>query len=113
MFRRLLPDSLPMTERIVRFHSEFFDHLDDILPAERSVAGMPSSTDFLLHELPRLRDLLAHDYEGSTLAVDGWDDLRLLIQRGTLVESVALYVSATGSEVIVLSVEIQPHQPHG
>jgi len=44
----------------------FFDRLDQLLPAERS----PTSTaDFLLHELPPLIDLLAVDYEATTLAV--------------------------------------------
>jgi len=61
---------------------------------------VPSATDFLLHELPRLRDLLAED-------VDGWDDLRILVQSGILVRSVALYVAATTEEVLVLSVEVE------
>lgn len=96
-----------MAERVVRFHETFFDDLDELLPPERSADGLPSATDFLLYDLPRLRDLLAADYESNTLAIDGWDDLRIFVQSGTLVRTVALYVTATPLEVLVLSVEIE------
>lgn len=96
-----------MADRAVRFHESFFDDLDELLPPERSADGVPSATDFLLHELPRLRDLLADNYESNTLTVEGWGDLRILVQSGTLVRSVALYVAATLEEVLVLSVEIE------
>jgi len=68
---------------------------------------VPSATDFLLHELPRLRDLLAEDYESNTLEIDGWDDLRILVQSGILVRSVPLYVAATTEEVLVVSVKVE------
>ena len=96
-----------VADRVVRFHQTFFDDLDELLPSERSADGLPSTTDFLLYDLPRLRDLLADDYESNTLEIDGWDDLRLLVQSGTLVRTVALYVTATPLEILVLSVEIE------
>lgn len=52
-----------MPERQVRFTHSFFDQLDVLLPAERGADGSPSATDFLLYELPRIRDLLAADFE--------------------------------------------------
>ncbi len=96
-----------VADRSVRFHQAFFDDLDEMLPPERSADSMPSATDFLLYELPRLRDLLADGYESNTLEVDGWGDLRILVQGGTLVRTVALYVTATSLEVLVLSVEVE------
>lgn len=106
-FLRSLPGSSRMADRVVRFHEAFFDDLDELFPADRSADGAPSATDFLLHELPRLRDLLAEDYESNTLEIDGWDDLRILVQTGILVRSVALYVAATTEEVLVVSVEVE------
>ena len=106
-FLRLRPGSHTVTDRAVRFHEQFFDDLDKLLPPGRSAGGMPSATDFLLYELPRLRDLLADDYESNTLEVDGWDELRILVQGGTLLQTVALYATATPLEAVVLSVEIE------
>ena len=56
-----------MTDRRqVRVTQPFFDRLDELLPEQRSAAGAPSSTDFLLHEIPAIIDLLADLYESST-----------------------------------------------
>lgn len=54
--------------RLVRVAPSFFDRLDELLPGERTAAGQASATDFLLHELPRIIDRLAQDYESVTLA---------------------------------------------
>ena len=51
-----------MSDRLVRFTESFFEDLDDQLPEERSASGAPSATDFLLYDLPRLRDALASGY---------------------------------------------------
>lgn len=80
-----------MPDRIIRFLESFFDDLDSQLPAERSADGEPSATDFLLYELPRLRDQLASDFDGNTLALPGLAPLRMMIGAGTLVHSVAIY----------------------
>jgi hypothetical protein len=97
-----------MPDRLVRFAESFFDDLDAQLPAERSADGAASVTDFLLYDLPRLRDSLAADFEGRTLPVPDLEPLRVLIAAGTLVRSVALYVwlDPTG-QVIVVAVDIE------
>lgn len=59
------------TGRRVRVAPSFFDRLDELLPEERSAAGVASTADFLLHEMPALIDLLAVDYEAATLEVEG------------------------------------------
>lgn len=56
--------------RQVRVAPSFFGRLDELLPEDRSAEGAPSTADFLLHEVPPLIDLLAEDYESTTLAVD-------------------------------------------
>ena len=79
-----------MPERLVRFTQSFFDRLDDLLPEERGAEGSPSATDFLLYDLPQIRDLLATDFERNTLPVDP-SDMRVYVGAGLLVRSVALY----------------------
>ena len=98
-----------MPERLVRFRQTFFDDLDSLLPDERGSDGRPSATDFLLYELPRLRDQLASDFETNTLAVAGAEPLRVLIEAGTLVRVVAVYalISSDDSvEVIGLDLDV-------
>lgn len=80
-----------MPERLVRFTQSFFDRLDDLLPDERGPDGSPSATDFLLYDLPRIRDLLATDFERNTISADQ-SEMRVYVGAGTLVRSVALYV---------------------
>lgn len=77
-------------ERQVRFTDEFFDRIDTLLPSERGADGTPSVTDFLLLDLPAVRDRLAMDYENNTLATDD-PDVRVYIGSGILVERFAIY----------------------
>jgi len=96
-----------MPERQVRFTHSFFDRLDELLPAERGADGGLSATDFLLYELPRMRDLLAADFEGNTLPADE-PPVRLFVGAGALVKSVAVYalVAPDGAvEVIWLLID--------
>ena len=44
--------------RRVRVTEQFFERLDELLPADRSADGLPSATDFLLHELSPTRNVL-------------------------------------------------------
>jgi len=69
------------------------------LPDERGGDGSPSATDFLLYELPRIRDLLASDFEGNTLPADE-PPVRLYVGAGTLVKSVALYAVVAADEAV-------------
>lgn len=52
------PHNAAVPDRQVIFNTAFFDALDAQLPEFRTASGGPSATDFLLHDLPRLRDLL-------------------------------------------------------
>ena len=86
---------------------QFFDRLDELLPTERSASGRPSSTDFLLHELPAIIDALAENYEASTMPVPGIED-RVLVTGGLTVEYVAVYVGLEGRTVQLYWVDIEP-----
>lgn len=86
--------------RQVRVAPSFFDRLDELLPAERSPTGVPSTADFLLHEVPPLIDLLALDYETATLAVKDVPEVRVLIATGVLVARLALYVVLADDDAI-------------
>lgn len=81
-----------MTEREVRFVEQFFDQLETLLPAERSADGTPSITDFLLLELPAVRDRLAVDFKGNTLPTDD-PDVRVYVGAGVLVTRFAMFAS--------------------
>jgi hypothetical protein len=94
--------------RQVRVSPSFFDRLDQLLPAERSASGAPSTADFLLHEIPPLIDVLAMDYDTTTLAVDGVPGVRVLIAAGVLVPYLALFTLVTSDgaiEIIYLEID--------
>lgn len=94
--------------RVVRVAQSFFDRLDELLPAQRSASGIPSATDFMVHDLPPIIDLLAGDYENVTLAVDDVPGVRVLITAGRLVSRLSVYcvLAADGSvEVIYLELD--------
>jgi len=85
---------------------EFFDRLDELLPAERTETGRPSTADFVLHDLTAIIDTLADDYEGSTLPVPS-TDTHLLVTAGMTVSYVAIYVRLrTEDTVEVLSLDL-------
>lgn len=93
--------------RVVRVAQSFFDRLDQLLPADRSSSGVPSATDFLLHDLPAAIDRLADDYERVTLEVEAVPGVRVLIAAGRLVERLAVYsVLASDDSIEVIYLEI-------
>ena len=99
-----------MPDRIVRFLQSFFDDLDSRLPVERSTGGEPSATDFLLYELPRLRDQLASDFVGNTLSLPELGPVRMMIAAGTLVQSVAIYAYLDANDdVVVVALDLDSH----
>jgi hypothetical protein len=94
--------------RQVRVSPSFFDRLDELLPAERSASGAPSTADLLLHEIPPLIEVLAVDYDTTTLAVEGVPGVRVLIAAGVLVptwRSNTVVASDGSIEVIYLEID--------
>lgn len=81
-----------MPERIVRFSDQFFDRLDELLPVERGADGSPSVTDFLMLELPAIRDMLASDFERYTMVTED-PDVRVYVGSGVLFNAVAVFAA--------------------
>lgn len=85
---------------------EFFDRLDDLLPAERTAAGHPSTADFALHDLTAIIDTLADDFDGCTMPVPD-TDTRVLVTAGMTVSYVAIYVRLRSDDTVeVISLDL-------
>ncbi len=96
-----------MSRRQVRVDASFFDRLDELLPAQRTTAGTPSATDFLMRELPAIIDRLATAYESSTLPVAGDPEIRVIVAAGILIDYVGVYaVLADDDAVEVIYLEL-------
>jgi hypothetical protein len=92
-----------VTERTVRFTESFFERLEELLPAERGADGTPSITDFLVLEVPGLRDGLAADAVRLTrpTTIDG---VRVYINGGVLVPAVMMYMFVDDLDVEVFDI---------
>jgi hypothetical protein len=100
-----------VAERIVRFTEQFFDQLDALLPQARGVDGTPSVTDFLLLELPPVRDLLASEFEYRTTPTRD-PDVRVYLGIGVLVKELALFAALDpAGQVEVFWVSFVRHEP--
>jgi hypothetical protein len=87
-----------VAEREVRFTEQFFSRLEWLLPEERQADGTPSITDFILHELPRVRDRLASDFDLSTLPTEE-PGVRVFVGAGSVVPRFAIYVALQNDDV--------------
>jgi len=93
-------------DRRVRFTEEFFERLDALLPEERSADGTPSVTDFLVFEVPPIRDRLAADALGSTMP--SWNQwVRVSVTSGVLISRIAVYVLVAIDEVEVFDLDLE------
>ena len=99
-----------MAEREVRFTEQFFDRLDDLLPQERGADGTPSVTDFLLFDLPTVRDDLATDFERHTLPTDD-PQVRVYVGSGSLLRGFAIYAAIEGEIVEAFWITIDRYEP--
>ena len=96
-----------MSARVVRFVPYFFDRLDELLPESRTTEGSPSATDFLMFDLPRVRDMLAADFEGCTTLVPPGEKVRVFVGSGSLVPYFALFAVVAADRLVeVLDIEI-------
>jgi hypothetical protein len=89
-----------MAERVVRFTPQFFERLDELLPAERSPEGAPSTADFLLYDLPRIRDQLADNFEGNTLPADE-EPVRVWVGSGMVAERARGWLSDRQRQLVL------------
>jgi hypothetical protein len=94
-----------VTERRIFFTEQFFDELGRLLPLERQADGTPSLTDFLLIDLPAVRDRLLADFEGATLPVPN-SNVRVLVGFGPLVPRFAIYAELESASIEVFWITI-------
>jgi hypothetical protein len=96
-----------VSRRVVRVSTAFFDQLDAQLGFERGVRGEPSSTDFLVTEMPAVVDAFASRFEELPEAVEGVPEARMVIATGSLVRAFAAYgLLTTDGSVELIGIEI-------
>jgi hypothetical protein len=93
-------------DRVIRFTEQFFDRLAELLPEERGADGSPSITDFLLLDLPAVRNALAADFERFTLATHD-PDVRVYIGAGVLVRTMTVYASIEQHDIEAFWIELE------
>lgn len=76
--------------RQVRVDQRFFDQLDAQLGDVRDGAGSPSSTDFLLQDLPFVAEIFAVRFHDLPEPVSGRPDYRVAITAGRLVAGISV-----------------------
>jgi len=96
--------------RVVRVDPLFFDELDAIFGTSRGPNGEPSSTDFLLIDLPFIAEAFAERFEEMRPLLTDRDDYRTLVTTGRLIKAVLV----TGQEmadgsIVLLSIEVDPY----
>ena len=97
-----------MTRRQVRVDPGFFEDLDAQLRPDRGPNGEPSSTDFLVIDLPTIVDRFAEDFGALTLAYHGRSDYRVLVSMGTLVAtSVVIGQLVADDTVVLMGIDIE------
>ena len=95
-----------MTRRRFTVLPEFFDRLDNLLPSERTEAGTPSATDFIVYDLSPILDALAEDFDNETLPLPGSSE-RVVIKAGITATFIAILVRlAPDDSIEVISVEL-------
>ena len=92
-------------ERRVRFTEGFFDHLETLLPEERGADGRPSVTDFIVFEVPPMRDRLAADAVAATLPTK-LSGVRVYIGSGFIVPTIAVFLRIDDHDVEVFWVSL-------
>jgi len=95
--------------RAVRITSSFFDDLDAQLPHERGPRGEPSVHDFQVHELLRVVDRIATEWDRLPELITGRPDYRVFTAAGILVPvfSVVGQLASDGAiELVELDIDL-------
>lgn len=88
--------------RNVRVDPQFFTELDAQLGDVRGPNGEPSSSDFLLVELPTLSAVIAERFDELPALYPDRDDYRYLVATGRLVAAVTITAQLISDGSIVL-----------
>jgi hypothetical protein len=96
--------------RQVRATREFFEKLDDLLPAARGADGTPSRSDFQSYELLHIVDLFATRWDELPRLIPGRHDYRCVIVKGQLVAVICVNGQEASDGAIELTdLEIDVH----
>ena len=90
------------SRRTVRVDQAFFDDLDRQLGSDRGPNGEPSSTDFIVIDLPTVVDEFAENFDTLAIAYPERTDYRVLVVGGTLVAAAVVVGQLVGDDSIVL-----------
>jgi hypothetical protein len=95
--------------REVRVSEDFFRQLDDQLGLTRGLHGEPSSTDYLIIELPAVVERFATNFDSLAEFVGGVPTARMLVTTGVLVRASVVYgleVADGGIELIGIMLDL-------
>ena len=93
------------TRRPVRVDDRFLELLDSQLGSERHQSGGPSTTDFLLVELPPITELFASNFDRLTMPIPGRPAYRSVLTVGTYIPRILVTGHlGQGGSVSLLSV---------
>ena len=96
-----------MSRREVRVADSFFARLDEQLGEERGPEGEPSSTDFLVIDLPRIVERFATQFDRLPSGSGGVDSVRMVIGTGALVRAFVVFgVEVAEGVVELIDVEL-------
>jgi len=93
--------------RSVRVDPQFFADLDAQLSETRGADGEPSSSDFLLIDLPSIADAFATSFDDLPAMYKNRTDYRYLVTTGSLVAAAVIvgHLHSDGS-IILFGIEI-------
>jgi hypothetical protein len=98
--------------RVVRVDQAFFDDLDRQLGSDRGPDGEPSSTDFIVIDLPTIVDEFAENFDALPVAYPDRPDYRAIVIGGTLVAAAVVLGQLVGDDsVVLLGIEIDLDWP--
>jgi hypothetical protein len=92
--------------RAVRVDPRFFEQLDAQLGPERGPAGEPSSTDFLLVDLPPIAETFAEHFVDLQMLIPGREDYRVVITAGLLVPRLSVIGQMIDDVIVLVGVEL-------
>ncbi len=91
------------SRRTVRVDQAFFDDLlDRQLGSDRGPNGEPSSTDFIVMDLPTVVEEFAESFDTLAMAYPGRHDYRVLVVGGTLIAAAVVVGQLVADDSIVL-----------
>jgi len=90
------------SRRTVRVDQAFFDDLDRQLGSDRGPNGEPSSTDFIVIDLPTVVEEFAERFDALPIAYPDRPDYRVLVIGGTLVVAALVVGQLIADDTIVL-----------